>query len=223
MNEETDYSDYEFQQVQASINFVDTSNTNNPSTSANFEYEPLGAIGGLDNNEVAELVAVMTEYYIEHENENNVQGLASSAEMRGVLGANLPASKAVEPSGQNSRTIDGEQYDLVSGQESDYEYSGRDMSDDRIFLLFAHTNQTPFSDAATGTGGGGDSGAMTKDLFFRDVYNRGPVLDSSDNVSVNMTFNADDTEIPISAQFRAHMVWDVAEVSDAGRAFSVPR
>jgi len=58
---------------------------------------------------------------------------------------------------------------------------------------------------------------------YRSLTNRGPVLDSTDDISVYQSINVGDTITAFSGEVRIHMVWDVAEVDEAGRAFSVPR
>jgi hypothetical protein len=57
---------------------------------------------------------------------------------------------------------------------------------------------------------------------WRQVTGRGPVLDSNDDIGVNSRLVVNDSIIGCVGQVRAHLVWDVAEVDDAGRAFSVP-
>jgi len=86
----TDYADYDYQVLR-----VEDKATNN-SGSVNEQFlttiEPLEAIGGLSNNEVAELVYMEVQATIEPEDESESQGVATIAEYRGVIGANIDVS-----------------------------------------------------------------------------------------------------------------------------------
>jgi len=220
----TDYSDFEYQQTNLQM-IARGSAPANSNAAGQIEFEPLGPIGGLANNEVAELVYHRITGYIEYENENAEQTLPSQVEVRGVFGANLPASDTVELG--STPTIVGEVYAPDAGTVEDYDIKGKDLSEDRIFDIFHGAGQTPFAaDNALNpdqTGGGGSaSNIEPSEKNWRQLTGRGPVLDQSDSLTFNVAVNADNTGDEYSAQIFSHLVWDVAETSDAGRAFSVP-
>jgi len=214
-----DYSDFRFQQVQSAVNKIGSISDYNV-TGLN-SVEPLEGGGQLANNEVAELVASKIITYIEFEPEAEDHGDDSFAEARGVFGANLPASAdALISDGPN--VSDGQFAQITDGSESDFEIRSRSQVEDRIFDHFANVALPQYEAAGTGTGGGGATNVYESMMNYRSLYGRGPVLDQTDDVTILHKLQGDPYPPGVSHQVRAHLVWDVAEVDDAGRAFSLP-
>lgn len=198
----TDYSDFQYQHV-----------TLTPENSGNFlfEIEPLQGRAGLDNNEVAELVHLEVQASMEFETESNDQDVGASAELRGTVSINLD-----RPNGLNG--IGNELIEQVNETQSGFE-----AVDDRILQLFTARGTPAFDDETNGPGGASHDSGMLYENHYRDVTARGPVLDSTDDVTINGSLITGDTlDGVVRGNVRITMIWDVAEVSDAGRAFSVP-
>jgi len=59
-------------------------------------------------------------------------------------------------------------------------------------------------------------------MNYREIVGRGPVLDSSDDLTAVYDLEGEDVIVTFLGDISIQLIWDVAEVSDAGRAFSVP-
>jgi len=222
--EATDYSDFKFQHFSAA------NRIRNPDGNARqrvlFETEPLEGEGGLEQNEVAELVYLEAQFGLEYEDGDSDQNVGTFFEHRGTVGANLPASNnAGIDIDSNNPDSEGQLIEtggdgFVSGTDS----FTRQVSkvEDRIFLQLRCAGGPPFDDQNTGPGGNANAPTDRNTRKFRELTGRGPVLDSSDDLNVYSAINVGDSVIGVIGNVRLHMVWDVAEVSDAGRAFSLP-
>lgn len=213
----TDYSDYEYQEVSSILEVTPASDNDSPNVQTATLVEPLGAIGGLDNNEVAELVYLETMVDIEYEAELATQTVATTCETRGSIGINLTGSSGfIESRSTPSST------ELVNNSDNaTFENQLRGAADDQFLQLFQARASPPF-DGSSSPGSGAAYQPFNEKKNWRDLTNRGPVLDSTDDISIHQVLNLQDCVTPTASQVRLHMVWDTAEVSDAGRAFSVP-
>lgn len=223
----TDYSDFEYQTISAQLQlFESDDSTGNTSAAATglVTFEPLGGIGGLDNNEVAELVYVETYAALEHEDESADQDVGTSTEFRGNLGVNLPATDAalVDTNRVGGPSVEGQLIEANDIAEDNVEVVGDEGTDDRRLQHFKVVGGPPFDDQTNGPGGSNFSTVWHSEKAYRQMVGRGPVLDSNDDITVALRAAAEDTVIDYIGDFKAHLVWDVAETSDAGRRFSVP-
>lgn len=216
-----DYSEYEYQHVDLSARIQEPYETPNARVAFGANIDPLGGVGGLSTNEVAELVYFELQARIEYETEEGDQTQSSAVEHRGIFGANLPVGAGIPADPDVSgftTTRELEPTDARDGQDATLEVS--QTTDDRIFQHFLSDGTIPF-DGADG-GGGNANNANTYEKNYRQLTGRGPVLDSNDDLTVNQIIVVDDGSSSIQGNVRLHMVWDIAEVDDAGRAFSVP-
>lgn len=217
---DTDYSDFEYQQI-VTRNQLDPTGSN-PDATVQYEIEPLSGIGGLDNNEVAELVALEVITGLEVDDEIADQDVGTYAEHRGVVGANLPATRSILPGTIRSNDVDGTVVTSSATASSSTRIAGS-QSEDRIFQMFRGSLSLPFDDQTNGPGGAGSENSFHSVKSFRDISGRGPVLDASDDMTVLDRVIVGDTVLPVESNVRLNCVWDVAETSDAGRAFSLPK
>lgn len=220
----TDYSDFEYQQVHLQVSLAeqaDSTGSGDIQAKTVTQIEPLGGIGGLDNNEVAELVYMETEASIRFFDEGADQDVATSGSLKGAVGANLSNSRDAFPGirdASGTTTI----ISTTDIDESNVNIDANGGSEDRWFQLYNASGHPPFDDQTNGPGGGAGNHNFYAAKNFRDLVGRGPVLDSSDDISISLNGEVGDTIISTNFIVRVHMVWDVAETSDAGRAFSVP-
>lgn len=212
---EIDYSDFEYQQIYHRHQQDPTGDGANSQVKSDFEV--LGGIGGLDNNEVAELVWMEAQVSVQHFQEDADQDVGSETFFEGIVGANLPATTALLPA-------DGDQTgEIINTNNTSASLNGSDDSEDRVFAPFAVAKTPAFDDQTNGPGGGGGHSTLVVKRPFRNMVGRGPVLDSSDDLSLLTSLEQDDEIIVGRGKVSLHCIWDVAETSDAGRAFSVPR
>lgn len=218
----TDYSDFEYQQFSSRLQVnesADATGGSNPGVEGLLTFEPLGKIGGLDNNEVAELVYHELSAAVEWEDETGDQNVATFAEGRGVFGVNLNSANSFPAKNQ---TVEGEILEATDHDPDNSNVFFKDLNDDRILQLWQTYSSAPFDDAGGGTGGAGAADQFHAEKNWREMTGRGPVLDANDDLSILYALIAGDTIIDVNAVVRGHLVWDVAETSDAGRRFSVP-
>jgi len=218
--DEVDYSDFAVQMVTLEPQMIPPLQQG-ANIKRVINIEPLKGRGGLSNNEVAELVYLETAAYIEPETELGDQDVASTTELRGVVGVNLPADRSGLPRGSTA-TLD-EQADFYETQAvDDTAFQGGSITDNAYFQHFKTQGIIPFDDEAGGPGGGAVD-HFHAEKYWRELTGRGPVLDQNDDVSVNSVLVADDSAVNVQGSITLTMHWDVAETDDAGRRFSVPR
>jgi hypothetical protein len=213
----SDYAEFEYQvfNIEHSTGRPPT----NPLGDIVYNFDPIQEFGGLDNNEVAELVYSEIQVGLETEEEQGDQTAASSIEARGFFGANLDSTNVLIQNSENTvDVVDTNGQNLLVGQ------NGGTRSRDEIFQPYQVHGTQPFDGIADGTGGGGNLDDQTFIKNWRELVGRGPVLDSNDNLAVAERLIAGDKapDTTVRSQIRGHLVWDIAEVNDAGRQFSVP-
>lgn len=220
----TDYSDFEYQQIVAETVLQeqqDATGDGDVLVRAQYDAEPIGDIGGLDNNEVAELVYMEVTADLTFRDETADQDVATTSRLEGAVGVNLSGDENALPS-KRSGTTEGDIIVTSDIDEDNVNITGFGGSDDRWLQMFTTDASLPFDDQTNGPGGSGSHDQFHAEKNFRAVTGRGPVLDSSDDISIPVEINVGDTIINVIGTVRVHMVWDVAETSDAGRRFSVP-
>lgn len=215
-----DYSDYRYQHFDYEHSSQAEADVTNRRSETFASLEPLSTAGGLDQNEVAELVAYELHATIENEpEEGGDQDVATSIEFRGTFGANLGKNGGIGSSQQGVQ-VDGE---VIDQRESGVLARFNNTTvDDRIFQLFRADSGYPSDDQANGPGGNASPTDFYVMKKFRDLTGRGPVLDATDDITLNTTLIAGDLNSGVAGHVRVTLIWDVAEVSDAGRAFSLP-
>jgi hypothetical protein len=218
----TDYSDYRTQMAIVELP-VEVETAGDQDGRVSFSIEPLSSVGGLSNNEVAELVYLETEVAVEIEDDEADQDVGTVIEHRGAVGVNLPAS---DSGGfvRNTSTPSPERTVIDEPQDASYALatSSSTVSDNKFLQQYMTYTGPPFDDETNGLGGGFSGQPRTYEKSFRATHNRGPVLDQNDDIVVNMGFSAGDILSDFELIVRLTMYWDVAETSDAGRQFSVP-
>lgn len=218
----TDYSSWEYQHVEFAH---EESADSGGSARSTFDIgvEPLQEQGGLDQNEVAELIAIRVETDVQTDDHETLSVTEEGViEYRGVLGANLDSPSDLISSPPNA--IDRKSIDQAlstdDGADGQVRTFGHDKSE--VFYHFARAVNVPFSSDAGGVGGSGGFNHNTETVNFRELLGRGPVLDASDNVSVVSRLILNNSLADAEAKLRVTMYWDVATVDDAGAKFSVP-
>jgi len=219
----TDYSDYEYQQFEVQLVVEGDGSDDAATVDGLIQLDPLDPIGGLDNNEVAELVGYRMHVGIEVEDsaEDGDQNVGASIEFRGTFGANFNgAEDSISLNEIGERSADTAF--LNSTGATDTQVNATSTARDEVFDSFRVTGAAPFDDQGNGLGGGGDSTLQTLEHYYRDTVGRGPVLDSNDDLGIVAFLIASDHIVPVAGIIQGHLIWDVAQTDDAGRAFSVP-
>lgn len=218
---DTDYSSFENQFVSFEHVMEDTNG--NARAKAGVEFEPLQGAGGLNQNEIAELVYYELQVSLEFEDEEEGdQNVATASEFRGTLGINLPTDQAfIDDDGVLSQTIDSDPDGTV--RNCTQRTILAEGVEERILQPYICRGSPPFDDETNGLGGGSVDSGVVYDRNYRDLTGRGPVLDATDDLVLSGTNIVGDGILEQIGTVRAHFVWDTAEVSDAGRAFSVPK
>lgn len=222
MNEDRDWSDYRYQTVQ--IQHLDNSqgSTTTGRSETEISLNPLEPVGGLANNEVAELVYLETIVALEFEDETGDQNVATTVEFRGSIGANTSGTGDVLADGANEFGR-GEVIETDTVSASDVQVIGNSRVDSGVLQIFSIYGGPPFDDQGNGLGGNIFTNLFHAQKNFRDLAGRGPVLDQTDDITYLSALIYDDSILQKSGIIKNHMVWDVAEMDEAGREFSVPR
>lgn len=217
----TDYSSFENQFV--AFEHVMENTDGNARAKSGVEFEPLQGSGGLNQNEIAELVYYELQVSLEFEDEEEGnQNVATASEFRGTLGINLPVDQAfIDDDGVLSQTVDSDPDGTV--RNCTQRTILAEGVEERILQPYMVRGIAPFDDGLTGRGGGSVDSGVVYSRNYRDLTGRGPVLDATDDLVLSGTNIIGKGIFEQIGSARLHLVWDVAEVSDAGRAFSVPK
>lgn len=198
-----DYSDYRFETFHLEPKVEGDSQVD-----FNFSWDPLQETGGLKNNEVAEITYLEIQAASEPE---SVGTAGDTIETRGVLGANLNFSD-LHVAGANNANLETQ----VNSGTQDTGGTNEIKSENSIFATF----QAQGSGNTTEAGGGSAVTQVERD--YRSLTGRGPVVDQTDKIHTVCRVITDDSSAFANGQIRGHLIYDVAELSDAGRQFSVP-
>lgn len=216
-HDDTDYSSWEIQHAQFEHR---ESASGGDSARSTFTggVDVLDDRGGLDANEVAELVGMFYTARVtsdDHETESvNAEGVA---EFRGVVGIDVDSiSDLLQEQDAGSGTL------LESDDSSDGQLEIRSNSKDEVLTHFLTATANPFSSTGNNYGGGGGYIDQSERLNFRELYGRGPVIDSADEISVVTRLIKNNVQTTVEATLRLTLIWDIATVDEAGRRFSVP-
>ena len=214
-----DYSSFEYQHVE--YQHEENGGDSARSTFA-IGIDPLDQQGGLDINEVAELVGMYVTHNVAADDFTQTsQTQNGNVEYRGVLGSNLDSLGDLVSSSATAK--DREETPIESNDNPDGQARTFGHSKAEVFHHFSTYLSTPFDDTTNGSGGGGAYMARERFVNFRDITGRGPVLDGNDEMSVVSRIIKNNVEYDTEAITRATYIWDVAEVDDAGRRFAIPR
>lgn len=213
---ETDYADFEYQQILFEQAPPSATGTSDRERTDVLSVSPLSDIGGLANNEVAELVAyrVTVDFDSDDEAGEGDQNVGGGLYLEGTFGANT-TDEAIPTN-----------YEIVAEEDTGIAGTGearlQSASKDEIFGQFQASASLAFDDQGNGLGGGMHVSQAEVEKNMRSLTGRGPVLDQTDDLTVASRAIASDTVLTPIFRIQVTCVWDVAETSDAGRVFSVP-
>jgi hypothetical protein len=219
-----DYSDFKYQQIGAGA--AQEANTDSDTAfSFAIAYDVLDDNGGLEQNEVAELVSFRLFADLDIEDEQADQDVGTTVECRGAFGANVNSRRDIPdsnaPGGTEAKNT--EILRVINQSEADVAARpGKSQVKDEVFSFYQTRAALPFDDQTNGPGGGAAFQPFTREKHYRQESGRGPVLDSTDDIGIVGKLISSDAVIGTGVRINLELVWDVAEVSDAGRAFSVP-
>jgi hypothetical protein len=222
--DDIDFTSFEYQHVQFrhSQEGENGGGSNSGNSVVASATEPLEDIGGLDQNEVAELVAIVNPYSKispddQGEDDNQEPG---TADFRGSFGLNLDSqSDQVQDSNQTNDGTTLQTGDGGAVKTNDVNY----LSDEAVLMPFEHVLEVQYASATNGVGAGGAVNTQIYNpIHYRQMVGRGPILDSADDVSCVTTINKNRTEFVVEGAFGATLVWDIATVDEAGRQFGIP-
>jgi len=208
----TSYGDYQHEQLEYNIN-----NTSGVGQNAFVEikHDPLERKGGLDNDEVAELVGYEANIIIAKDPAPNGAVEDGLYEHRGVWGVNLQANDITSgpPSGTDAADFDTNRIvsvDTDVGTDTSAPSYAAETIEQGVFLQYDIV-----SDAA------GESIRTSKHM--RDWYDRGPVIDATDELSfIGAAIKQDGTEADMEATLSLNLIWDIAVVEGVRNRFSLP-
>lgn len=175
--------------------------------SGNIKFTPLGGTtvaGGIERNEVAELVALIPMYEQFQVREGDNQGTTPGS-------AYCELEFYRHPSNFNNSNVD------YTVDDTAFSYSrATELANNDLLYFNLLTLTTAFNDTVNGTGGGGDSGGRTQTpLLFRDWFGRGPLFYDDDNVTVGGYMDwtqVDNQKLSVLGEYHAY--WDTFEMED---------
>lgn len=200
----SEYSDFQHE----TINFAFEIAGDNSNYEVN--VQPLNERGGLDSDEVAEIVGFKSTALINGDGETG----GYNKEFRGAFGANLtypadiPGSGAGGTPENNNNLI--KSVETQSGTLAACEVSG--------------VQENGILDTWETFIGGGSTGMIdSRFIDLREVYGRGPVLDTTDELSVlAAVISESGSTLAAEGIYRTHLIYDIATVEGVRNEFSLP-
>lgn len=205
------------------------------STYITYSDEPLYDSGGLDHNEVAEIVGHEVRILGQFEDGSAEDGPEdyplepASVQVRGSLGINLDQQNIINGFQEESRG-DGDTVQLTNpnldGAAS--VYSSDEQGRLQTFGLDAMAPTFENDAAADSSGPYGLGGVVQKGTDVRLVYPtdmgiRGPVVDENDDLSVVAGLVMEQTEqIPFEAYVQVSLYYNVMEIEGVRQDFGMP-
>lgn len=215
MASSTSYGDYEHQLLEID---VQTGTDEGQNVFNNVSFEPLDSRGGLESDEVAELVGFYATVSLARDTVDETES-GGLYEFRGVFGANLSDSDITgsPPTGTNAADEQPSAPNRIVRRENDAgDNDGaftnvNEVLEQGVFLQY---------DIVSGT----DGETVTYERNMRETYGRGPVLDATDDLgSVHALIRQDGTLTAAEGIIQIHLIWDIATVEGVRNRFSVPR
>jgi len=214
-----DYSEFQYQHID--LSHIENGDNSARATTV-LGVSPLEQSGGLDINEVAELVYIRVQASVAGDDFGDIADTAQgNLDFRGVIGANLDSEQDLIDETQNAVDEDATILEAVENSGTNNSLYSHDKEE--VFYHFTCYNDTPFSSDAGGVGGGGGGTFVQEQINFRDLVGRGPVLDSNDEINFVTLLAKNQVSADAEGKVRVTMVWDTATVDDAGRKFSIPQ
>lgn len=218
----TDYSSFEYQHLR----FSPTIDSQGESFSTFQEAGSLDVLedrGGLDANEVAELVYLRRNVSIVPQDFNE----ASPTDQGSIQGEISFGVNLDSPSDLHGDTTNDEgdmtEIGRIGIDEADEEAAGLQfsLSADEVFDTASVVLTTGHDDS--NSGGAFDVQKETRELNFRALLGAGPVLDSGDSLSLVSEIKKENAVIGrAELRYDVHCIFDIATVDDAGRRFGIP-
>lgn len=219
MGQKPGYSDVEVQNFASQVRYPDGESGGQVEVSKGFEPTE----HGLDNNEVAELIGFDRLIVLEDPNTGN-QTEETSVSVEYAMGADLGGDANLDPflvnlAGDGTEfPADTSEFNIEPQQNLIYE------DDDAAQLDFTRlTYSGTFSSTVEGISGVGSLPRERREVNYRDLYEHGPVFDRTDDVSIGIEIDADDTTA--SGMFVDHYLqlrWMVYEVDGYRAEFDFP-
>lgn len=202
--EQLSYADFEVQNFVKDIQ--GTLGGATASTAQRDDFEAAGP-GGLDHNEVAELVTMYRHHAVEIK---STGGTGADATSPGSW--NSSYSLGVNMEDEEDITSD----DIIRSAGVTFHQTDRANQLDASYLA----GHVPYQDVASSSGGGG-SGANHAARFvnFRHNYGRGPVIDSNDDLTIRMDVEktAAGADTVVEGRTYGQLTWLIHEVPTARR------
>jgi hypothetical protein len=215
---ETTYSDFEFQRLDTEIGFDGVGNSE--TTTVRFEAEVIENQGGLESDEIAELVAIHRDVHVAGDDfgsattENTLPG---NTEYRGVFGADLGEDDLV-----NSPSAPNREGEVLDGPDVSSTSAITLTEEPGVFDFWDVVCHPGFADNANTLGGGASLQSEQRTINFREMYGRGPILDPADDLSIVGFVVNNRQEYNVEAVARVECVWDISTVEGQRKQFALP-
>lgn len=212
-----DYTDFEYESHFVELGTDGTGGSAGADTVA-AKLDPLDAFGGLESDEVAELVAVFYALSLRVDTRVTAASGGTRVSAHAGMGANLTTDEWPVTSDVDATAAFEENNTGASVLGGDL----RAVTEPGIFWLEELAAAARQNDTTNGVGTGPDYGEASGARLFRATSGRGPILDPTDDIEVWATLGIATANLEPFLTVSTTMVWDTAEVSDKRSRFSVP-
>lgn len=220
---ETTFSDFEHENVCIEWN----SNTGDFERGVAADWNPFDNRGGLDSDEIAELVALQVQGQAQTDGDGSGDdNIIANVEIKGGLGFNIDYGDlaCAPPTNLAGGAFPSEEANEVL-QEDALDEDGDAGSAGSVKV--GQTDETgliyPFA-VGFSASSGYDSYPILNDVVnYRELYGRGPVIDATDDWSLRLYHVQNGTEVAGELALNIRPVWDVSTVEGVRSRFSLPR
>lgn len=203
---------------------TDPANNTAPSSlsTANINWEPKDEKGGLDHNEVVELVAWDYSLGMTFEGSDNAGDydlLPGSISLRGAFGANLGLDDELNAVGESFDI----QRENERGSSGNLGISAQLQDDQGVFDAFLINVFQPYLDSGTGYAAGGSVQTVQRENNYHEDHGiRGPVLDENDDIGFVASMNREKVTPPTEIEAQGYVWYNVMEIEGVRNDYEIP-
>lgn len=211
------YSDFEVQHATAQLGITDDDTVGDAEVV--YSLEPLG--GDLDNDEVAQLVAMRRTAFGKIKVDGSFQTATGQMSFEGGTAINTPNRDQFI----QNRTGDNEgQIDVIDQEGDAFELNSTEFEEPEQLDYFSNALAAPFNEATDGSGGSNPVGFFEERFVdFAELFGEGPYLDRTDQMNIFMEMDKSNVTYGGRLQTQLTLYWDVFRLDDTRSTLAPPR
>lgn len=214
------YSDLEVQVLQYRGVWQGGADAGTDSTFT-IEYPEEDVAGGLDNDELAELVGFRRTVNTSIHRGSGAQSAPAEAIIEASFGANLSGDEHPIGVAAEEQVLTDSERDIDDSGALDIRANVGSTMEPGVFDVHVANPAIGWSDATNGTGGGTDTDLETVSVNYRNLAGHGPVLDANDGLSRSEYWSMEGIGESLTLEAKYLLFWNVEEMEERRPAFGL--